>query len=201
MMSPSGNEGIDFGIEGAVISRFDLSQDWDLDSGDYRWGFPVGYRYGRASGKFHIWHLSSHLGDEYISRTGEKAIRYHKNEMAVGIAYDLLDELRVYGDVGYGIYIGTPNEPWRAEMGAEWVGHMLGPDAPRTFLALDIKWRQETEWDTAVSVQAGLWLSQEQPTSAAGLRVLVEYYRGKTAQTQFPDEPDHHWAVGFAAGF
>ncbi|MBI2933451.1 MAG: DUF1207 domain-containing protein [Planctomycetes bacterium] len=197
---PVTQEGFDVGIEGAVLSRFDYDENWDIDAADYRFGFPIGYRQGRISGKFHIWHLTSHRGDEYMSRTGSRAIRYHKDEVAVAMAYDVTPELRVYVDAGWGFYIGTPNEPWRFQLGWEWVGQGLWEDAPRTFVACDLKWREETA-DWALNLQTGWWLVQDVPGTTAGVRILLEYYRGMAAQTQFPDERNHYWALGFAAGF
>ena len=194
-------EGFDFGVDGAIISRMDLSEEFDLDAGDYMYGFPLTYRLGRISAKFRPWHLSSHLGDEYIRREGYSAIRYHKNELEVGFAYDWTPEFRTYVDGGWGFYVGTPNKPWRAQMGAEWVGNIYWIGPPMTFIALDIKWRQETDWDTAVSLQTGFYLFSGEKRGGLGLRFYLGYYFGHAAQTQFPEERNHFWGYGFAASF
>ncbi len=31
--------------------------------------------------------------------------------------------------------------------------------------------------------------------------VMVEYYQGRSPQTQFPDDREAYWSLGFAAGF
>lgn len=196
-------EGIDFGVEGAVISQFDYSESWDMDSADYRFGFPFGYRNGHFSGKFHVWHLTSHRGDEYLSRNNTtETIRYHKNEMAVGMAYDFMPGTRVYVDGGYGFYIGNEGaKRWRLQGGAEWAGQLLGEEAPHTFVACDLKWRQDADRTLSIALQGGIWLVQDSPGATAGLRVFAEYYRGRSAQTQFPDERVEYWAFGFGAAF
>lgn len=196
-------EGFDLSVEGAVISQFDYTEDWDMDSADYRFGFPFGYRLGNVSGKFHVWHLTSHLGDEYMSRNETtESIRYHKEELAIGLAYDFTPEARVYVDGGYGIYIGKEGtKRWRGQMGAEWAGYGFGEDAPRTFVACDVKYRQEAERTVSLDVQAGLWLAQDKTSSTAGFRIFLEYYRGNSAQTQFPDDKVQYWAFGFGAAF
>jgi hypothetical protein len=147
-----------------------------------------------------VWHLTSHLGDEFITREGAKPIRYHKNELQLSFAYDWTAEFRTYVDAGYGFYIGTPNKRWKGQAGAEWVGE-LSPTLPRVFAAVDIKWRQETDWDTAVALQSGFYLVQGADRYSMGLRLYLELYYGKAAQTQFPEERDFYWAWGFAASF
>ena len=172
-----------------------------MDAADFRVGLPIGYRQGRFSAKVHIWHLTSHLGDELIERTGVKRIDYHKEEVALGASYDWSDDFRTYAEIGFGYYIDEVNKRWRGEVGAEWTGELLWSGAPETYLAADIKWRQETDWDTAVALQTGFWLYRENPDSLKGFRVLLEYYRGITPQTQFPKEHVEYVAFGVAAGF
>ncbi|MBI2932172.1 MAG: DUF1207 domain-containing protein, partial [Planctomycetes bacterium] len=191
---------LDVGIEGAVISRFDLNEDWDMDSADYRFGLPIGYRKGNVAVKIHAWHLTSHLGDELITRTGARALRYNKEELAFGFACDITPEVRLYADGGWGFHLDGPKERWRFQLGGEWVREHLWEGAPRTFVACDLKWREDTG-DWAISMQGGFWMIQSSAAATAGMRILLEYYRGTAAQTQFPDERDHYWALGFAAGF
>ena len=199
--SPSGDETIDVSLEGAVFARFDINENVDMDAADFRVGIPIGYRQGRFSAKLHIWHLTSHLGDEFIERTGRKRIDYHKEEIAPGFSYEWTDEFRTYAEIGFGYYIDEVNKRWRGEVGAEWVGDLLWPGPPQTYLAIDIKWRQETDWDTAVAIQGGLWVAREDPNSLAGLRFFIEYYRGVTPQTQFLEEHIEYVGVGLSAGF
>ncbi len=194
-------EGVDFGVDAAVISRFDISQAWDMDSADYMFGFPIGYRLGRFSARLRPWHLTSHIGDEIISRIGRGAIRYHKEELELGFAYDWTPEIRTYVDAGFGLYIGTPNKRWRAQCGAEWAGEVYWKGPPRTYVAIDVKWRQETDWDTAICIQSGFFLLQGADGYKPGFRIFLETYFGHSPQTQFPEERNLYWGVGFAAGF
>ena len=199
--SPSGDEAIDVSMEGAVFARFDINENVDMDAADFRVGIPIGYRRGRFSAKLNIWHLTSHLGDEFIERTGRKRIDYHKEEIAPGFSYDWTDEFRTYAEIGFGYYIDKVNKRWRGEVGAEWAGDLLWSGPPQTYLAIDIKWRQETDWDTAVAIQGGLWVSRGDPNSLAGLRFFIEYYRGVTPQTQFLEEQIEYVGLGLSAGF
>ncbi len=192
---------IDVGVEAAVFSRFDFNEDWDMDAADFRVGAPLGFRNGPFSMKLHLWHLTSHLGDEYMERTGEERIDYHKEEIALGASYDWTPEFRTYADVGFGYYIDEVNKHWRGEVGSEWAGDLLWTGPPTTYLALDVKWRQETDWDTAVALQFGLWFARGDPNSLAGLRFYAEYYRGVTPQTQFPGEQIEYVGFGMSAGF
>ena len=194
-------EAIDFSIDGAVISRFDITEAWDMDSADYIFGFPIGYRLGRFSSRLRLWHLTSHLGDELRSRTGRDPIRYHKDELALGFAYDWTPAMRTYAEAGFGVYIGTPNKRFKFQCGAEYVGDLYWKGPPTTYLAIDVKWRQETDYDTAIAIQTGFYLVQGADRYRAGVRVFLETYYGRASQTQFPKESDLYWAAGFAAGF
>jgi len=62
-------EGWQLDIEGAGMPRLDLEQrDRDLIASDFRFGIPLTYGRGSYQTKFGYYHLSSHLGDEYMVR-------------------------------------------------------------------------------------------------------------------------------------
>jgi len=186
-------------LEAAVFSRFDLSEDWDMDGSDYRFGFPFAYRYGDVAMKFHLWHLTSHLGDEYMTRNPEaKRASYHNDEVCVGLSWQIDPYWRAYGELGYGLYTGTAAEKGRAQFGIEWVGEAwTGKTTP--WAAADISTRKEIDWGWNLSLQAGIMFRSG--SGNGGLRFLVEYYRGHDQQTQFKAEKEHYFAFGAATNF
>jgi hypothetical protein len=185
---------VELGGEGGVVSRFDLQESLDMDGADFRFGFPLSYRRGALALKLHPWHITSHLGDEYIEREGVFRIEYARNELALGAAWRLHEAWRVYAEGGYGFSIGDPNEPWRVMGGVEFVDALL-PGAPDVYLAANLQAWEETDWTPQFNAQAGVWIRSEETPS--GLRVGLEYFRGPSALTQFFLEKDHSVSFGF----
>ena len=65
-LGPSRPEGFEVEIEGAGIPRIDLQEENDLVSADFRFGIPVIYGTESYQVKLAYYHLSSHLGDEFL---------------------------------------------------------------------------------------------------------------------------------------
>lgn len=190
---------MDLSIEAAVFSRFNVIEGWDLDAADYRFGFPFSYRKGDLALKVHVWHLTSHLGDEYISREGRARDSYHLEEVAFGASVDLDPHSRIYVEAGVALYVGPETGSGRIQGGAEWVGRPFesgGRLAP--FLATDLQARHETGWNPNLTIGSGVLLLP-QPGRTSRLRGYLEYYRGGDQQTQFKSDREHYWAFGFAA--
>ena len=59
-------EGFEIDLEGSGQPRLNLSDEEDLIAADFRAGLPITYGIGRWQSKFAYYHLSSHLGDEYM---------------------------------------------------------------------------------------------------------------------------------------
>lgn len=59
-------EGVQVDIEGAAFPRVNLDQNRDLETADFRFGVPLTMRQGPWQWKFGFYHLSSHLGNEYM---------------------------------------------------------------------------------------------------------------------------------------
>ncbi len=186
-------------IEAAVFSRFDIQEGWDMDAADYRFGFPFLYRHEDVILKFHLYHITSHLGDEYISREGRKRDSYHLDEMSVGMSYPYDQPWRVYGEVGISIYNGPETKSGRGQLGAEYI---FEPISSRIspYVAVDLQTRNEIEWSWNASAMAGLMMTSKNGVGH-GLRCFLEYYRGNDVQTQFKGDREHFLAVGFAADF
>ena len=188
----------EFFIEGAVFSRFDVGEAWDLDAADYRFGFPFAYRVNDVSVKLHAYHITSHLGDEYISREGAKRESYHLEEMALGLSWQVDPEWRLYSELGLGLYTGPATDSGRAQVGSEWVGEAWN-DWLHPYAAVDLQTRRELGWRWNGVVAVGFLARGK--SGGDGLRFLLEYYRGHDQQTQFKSQREHYWALGIAAGF
>ena len=185
--------------EGAAFGRFDFDENWDMDGVDFRFGFPIAARAGPLAMKLHPWHMTSHLGDEFIERTGRERAVYARNEIALGISWDFDAETRAYVEAGYALSRGDVNEPLRFMAGVEAVGRHLGPDWPETFAALNLTSFEEQDWGVQFNLEAGFWLRPEK--SPRGVRFSVGYSRGPSVLTQFFDQNEEYWTFGFSLPF
>jgi hypothetical protein len=178
--------------EGGAFGRFDFDENWDMDAADFRFGFPIAARWGRFAVKVHPWHMTSHLGDEYIDRTGRERFVYARNEVAVGVSWDFAPETRVYAEAGYAFERGDVNEPLRFMAGFETVSGLF-------FGALNLTSFEEQDYDVQFNIEAGAWFRPEGTTR--GVRLSIGYFRGPSALTQFFNEDEEYWTAGFSLPF
>ena len=180
--------GTEVQFEAGVFARFDLKEDTDMDASDWRFGFPVVHRDGDLAWKIHAYHMTSHLGDEYMDRTGAEPVAYHLEELSGGVSWDASAGTRVYGEAGAALYAGTSTESGRVQAGWEWVGRK-GTSGLAPFLALDLQARREQDWTPAGTVAMGI-------ARGRALRLALEYFHGRDPQTQFLDDRTHYLSVG-----
>ncbi|UEM21533.1 DUF1207 domain-containing protein [Skermanella mucosa] len=191
----------EIGFQAAVFSVFDLNSDsMDLVNADYWVGVPVSWRRGDFSVLGRIFHQSSHLGDEYLLREEiDRSRRINLSYEAVeGLAsYDINDEFRVYGGVSY-LFDQEPSdlEPWGTQAGVEYesrdtyAGGLLRPVA-----AVDMKFREEADWDMDLSLQAGFQL-ESSFLAPRNIRLLAEYYNGSNPNGQFYSRKLEYIGIG-----
>jgi len=164
-------------FEAGVFARFDEHSRDDLEASDWRFGLPFVWRDGDLAWKFHLYHLTSHLGDEFMAHTGRKPLAYHLEEAAGGLSWDASRSSRVYGEAGAAVYTGDPTYSGRLQTGYEWVGGKWTSGlAP--YFAVDLQARKEQTWTPNRTVALGLAYGRN-------FRFGFEYYRGRDTQTQF----------------
>ena len=107
-------------MEGGVMPRLSRDDDLDLISADYRFGIPVTYGCGNTQYKLAYYHLSSHMGDEYLeANPGAQRINYSRDALVLGISHYLRPSFRVYGETGFGMETDGGSQPWEFQFGAE----------------------------------------------------------------------------------
>ena len=187
--------------EGGAFGRFNFNENWDMDGVDFRFGFPIVYRGGPLAIKLHPWHMTSHLGDEFIEREGRERFVYARNEIALGVSWDLAEdrESRVYAEVGYALSRGDVNEPLRFMAGVETVGRHFGSGFPEVFAALNLTSFEEQDYGIQFNLETGVWLRPEK--SNRGVRFSLGYSRGPSVLTQFFDDNEEYWTAGFSLPF
>lgn len=90
-------------LEGALWAIFDPTcQESPLINADYYAALPITYAFDRWAFRFRLFHISSHIGDEYLIMHP----KFHRKNPSAEyidffISHDLTDEIRLYSGLGY----------------------------------------------------------------------------------------------------
>jgi hypothetical protein len=179
-------EGWQLGIEGAGLVRLDIDENRDVDAADYRFGIPLTWGDAIHQVKFAYYHLSSHVGDEFLLKNpGFTRLNYSRDVLVLGQSLYPQENWRVYGEIGYA-FDNDVSDPWELQCGVDWApGGRTGPrGAP--FAAVNGALREEIDFGGNFVAQAG-WCWRRSPASGL-FRMGVDYYNGKDDQFSFFDE-------------
>lgn len=185
--------GFQIDAEGAGMVRLDLQEEVDVRSADFRGGVPLTWGNERRQWKLAYYHLSSHLGDEFLFKNdGFPVFAQARDVFVLGYSYYLTDALRLYGEAGWAFYCAA-SEPWEFQFGLDFAPR--GPTglhgAP--FLAINGHLREELDFGGGLCVQLG-WAWRSDMTAHL-LRMGLQYYNG--ASTQYAFLPFHEQQIGF----
>ncbi len=194
-------EGFQVDVEGAALARLTLNYVRDLYGTDYRFAVPLTWRKGSFEAKLGYYHISSHMGDEWIvnhyKATGEVFRRnYVRDCVMVGMAWRPDANWRFYlgGDYAFNVCDGA--EPWQVELGAEFSPIVLPGFRGSPFAALHFNWNEENDWDTYAAFQAGWqWKTVYQQTLRTGLYTMA----GHADQYQFYNRREKQ--IGFGVWY
>jgi hypothetical protein len=141
-----------------------------------------------------LMHVSSHVGDEYMQRTGRQRIEYTREEAVLGGMHEL-GIWQLYAEAGWAYVLRNPalQEPWRAQIGAQFQSR-TGPWGGRLrwYGGLDLSATQERGWRVDAALQAGLVLR----AGGRPWRLGVEYYDGRPSIGEFFQFTERHMAIG-----
>ena len=164
-------------------------------STDFRVGVPLTFGCGPFQAKLAAYHLSSHLGDEYMLRFPEyPRINYSRNAIVLGGSYYLTDALRLYAETEWAWYTDGGTKPWEFQFGVDY-----SPVSPwrnecgAPFFALNGQLRQEVHYGGDFVAQGG-W--QWRGGSRHLFRAGFQYFAGKSEQFEFFRSKEEK--VGFA---
>jgi len=187
-------QGFQIDAEGAASVRLDVEDDVNVRATDYRVGVPFTYGYGSQQIKFAYYHMSSHLGDEFVlQHPGFRRLNWSRDALVLGHSIHMTERLRLYAEVGWAFY-SEINEPWEFQFGFDWAPH--GPTGFRgaPFFAVNTHLRQEVDYGGNVSIMTGWgWVSDRDRHL---LRLGVHYYNGESNQFSFFDEFEEQVGVG-----
>ena len=181
-------------IEGAAILRLNLDQDWDFESVDFRFGVPLIIARNQLHWKLAYYHLSSHVGDEFLVRNpGTTRINYSRDVLVAGVSYFPRPAWRWYAETGWAFYDDQGSDPWEFQFGLDLA--QPGPTGRQgtPFLAINGHLREEVHFGGNLVVQGGwLWRGR----TGRVLRTGLHYYNGKSPQFEFFDQFEQQLGIG-----
>ncbi len=194
--NPDSEEGFQLDLLGGANLRQNTdTYDWDMTGTDYRFDIPLTYRRGAHAWKFGFYHVSSHMGDEFLKyHPSVERIDFYRHSLFLGYSYYVTPEFRVYGEIDYAIRHDF-SEPWHLQFGFDW-----GPVQPTgirgaPFLAINGHLREELGFGGNVSAQTG-WAWKGKGLGAGTLRTGLHYYNGGSPQFSFYRESEQQIGWG-----
>jgi hypothetical protein len=204
------------GIQGAVWTVFNYwhvphrnHETCELVNADYFLGIPVTYAYDRWSFRLKLYHISSHLGDEFIVNHPSYLYK-RKNPSYEALefmsSYQLSGHLRAY--FGPGIILHSdhsfPMKTFYVKYGTEL--RILGKKLyyhrlyGTPFLAIHLENWQVRDWNLDLFVKMGYELSKLQGVGRK-MRVFIDYHHGYSYEGQFFLKKTQYGEIGFSWGF
>lgn len=184
------------GVEGGVFALFNMdTSSHDLENADYMVGFPLTWRRNAWSYRARLYHISSHLGDEFLLRNPDVERINLSYEAVDGLVSWEHNNLRLYGGGGWLFDTQPDLDPWTLHYGLEYL-------VPRAFggydlyFATDIKQSQAQDWIVNQSYQLGLSFRHGDRL----IRFALEYYNGLSPNGQFFTDHLNYYGFGIQLG-
>ncbi|HEX5761239.1 MAG TPA: DUF1207 domain-containing protein, partial [Thermoanaerobaculia bacterium] len=182
-------------IHAGFLGQFDLEHSLDNLGWDGLYGFLASTRLGHGlSLQLGTKHVSSHVGDEYVERSGRRRIGYTREELAAGLAWSGSRGGRLYGEVGWG---HSPKrelgqERGRLQAGAELHRAVAGRRRLGWYGALDLGAMEERGWGLDATLELGLVV----PSGDRRWRVGLALYDGRMPLGEFFRDDEAFAALG-----
>ena len=215
VFTPQGD--LQIGIEAGIWAVFNYSniphqkkhESCELVNTDFLVGIPVTYAFDRWSFRFRIYHISSHLGDEFLcNHDGEVHHRRNPSMEAIDLftSYQFSSHLRGY--FGPGVVFHSdhtfPIKPLYVEYGVEL--RLLGSkfDYHRLygtpFFAIHLENWQQRHWGLDLTMKLGYEISKLQGVGRK-MRVYIDYHHGFSYEGQFFNRRTEYGELGLSWGF
>lgn len=191
-VDPVRPRGFQMDVEGSGQVRLDLEEEVDVRSTDYRAGVPLTWGDQRSQWKFAYYHISSHLGDEFLLKNPDFPVFFQVRDVLVlGYSHYLADWLRVYAEAGWA-FKSHASEPWEFQFGVDCAPRGSTGLRGAPFFAVNGMLREERDFGGLLTVQTGwAWRSH---MSARLMRVGLQYSNGASSQYAFL--PYHEQQIG-----
>jgi hypothetical protein len=188
---------VQWSVGGGVVSRFDMdSIEKSNEVLDYSVYMPLDVRVGKWSSRLAPYHISSHLGDDFIKETGVVPEKYSFDAVKWLFAYEPLQNLRFYG----GFHAALRNRTvdlgrYTLQAGGEWRSGWWAGGHAQTFLANDFQSWERVGWNPENTTQCGVRFAHD-PLEKQAIALFTEYGTGVMAYGQLFQRRESHWVLG-----
>lgn len=179
----------------------------ELINTDYLVGFPLSYAVDKWAFRLRVYHVSSHLGDEYlVHNPGVERVNPSMEAIDFFISYQVNSALRLYVGPGW-VFHSDKTYPITPPLYIEWGGEvrLLGYKSfyhklyGTAFLAIYIRNWQVNHWNLDGTYMAGYEWSKLQGVGRK-MRLFVDYHRGYS-EGQFFKDRTSYTGFGLSWGF
>lgn len=202
--------GLQISGSGGIFIQFDLlAESFDMLNADFIIGVPITFSKGPFSGRFRVYHQSSHLGDELLLRNPPvRRLNYSYESIEMLLSVEK-GRFRVYGG---GEYIADrehadkkPSGLLHGGMEVRSVSRAwdLGPwGRVGLFGSADLRSFEDLDWEISYSLRAGLEaeLKRPGPFPFRTWHLLLEYGGGLAPYGQFYDRELRQWGISLHMG-
>lgn len=190
-------QGFQIDVEGSAQVRLDIQNNVDVQAVDFRGGVPLTYGVGAHRFKFAYYHLSSHLGDEFLlDNPGYPRLNFARDVLVLGYSYYWTEKLRLYGETGWAFYSDV-SMPWEFQFGLDWAPTRPTGFRGEPFFAINAHLREDINFGGNLTAQTGwAWVGNQ---SNHLMRMGLHYYNG--ASSQFSMYHEHEEQLGFGVWY
>ncbi|HYE08078.1 MAG TPA: DUF1207 domain-containing protein [Planctomycetota bacterium] len=186
-------------LEGGYFGQFDKTESLDEIGWDGWYAGHLAFDPGSPLRfKIALRHLSAHLGDEIVQRTGRLRADYTRHDFTAAVAW-ARPRWMVYAEGGTTVVEDFPEqEPGVAQIGAQVSGGTpWWRGAVGWYAAIDAQSFQENDWDPGVAAEVGL--NVPIPKSEHVYRIGLQGYRGRAILGEYNRINESY--VAFVIGF
>lgn len=197
-------------LEGALWGVFDpLHEETPLVNADYYVGIPITYAIGRWSFRLRPYHISSHIGDEYLlCHPGFDRRNPSAEFLDWAISYYITDEIRLYSNLGWIIQYDNSFVAgnWYAEIGAELrilqlgffdaCQHLFG----HPFFGMHFHYNNHYNNHIDSTYVLGYEWGKTSGNQRC-VRAFMEYHSGYSVEGQFRKDPTNYFSIRLSYGY
>lgn len=197
---------LEVGVVGNLWGTFDLeATSKDLINTDWIGGIPVAVRKGPVGIRARLYHISSHLGDEFLLRsTAPTRVNPSYEAIDLAVDYKLYDCTRVYGQMTRLINHDSSYamQPLQFDIGAEYTaGSMaLGAFSMTPFAATHLRFQEVHSMKADFSGVLGMHWKGKNTKKSAHVTTQLECYSGYSYEGQFGHEKTDYVAFAIRYG-
>lgn len=197
-------------LEGAVWAIFEPTvESAPLVNADYYVGVPLTFAFDKWSFRLRGFHISSHIGDEFLlTHPGFDRRNASAEYIDFFASYQLIDEIRLYYGLGYIVAQDDSFRcnPFYTEGGIELHMPQLGYEDTCDFLRMepffgaDFRWKPDFDGQIDQTYVLGYEISKTSGL-ARKLRAFLEYHDGFSLEGQFCRLRTNYLSIRFTYGF